>query len=107
MTVGAGGETVAGGSPAVSVSEPQLEGDPYTGVEASGEAVNESGEDVERLLLYAVARRGGRIVAAGRGAIEPLKDKPKPAPYNVYFIGDPRGATIEVADFATLPGRTR
>jgi hypothetical protein len=69
--------------------------------------VNESGEDVERLLLYAVARKGGRIVAAGRGAIEPLKDKPKPVPYNVFFIGDPKVAEIEIANFPILPGQPR
>ena len=39
-----------------------------------------AGEDLERLLLYAVASKGGKIVAAGRGAIEPFKAKPKPRP---------------------------
>ena len=104
MTVGAGGETVSGEPPEVSVSEPKLEGDPYTGVAAGGEVVNESGEDIERVLLYAVARKGGKLVAAGRGAIEPLKDKPKPVPYNIYFIGDPKGAEVTVTQFPTLPG---
>lgn len=104
-TVGAGGGEVSGPRPAVSVSTPKLEGDPYTGVAAGGEVVNESGEDIERLLLYAVAREGGRIVAAGRGAIEPLKDKPKPVPYNVFFIGDPKGAEVTVTEFATTAGR--
>lgn len=102
--VGAGGEEFSGAQPEVSVSEPKLEGDPYTGVAAGGEVVNESGEDLERLLLYAVARQGGRIVAAGRGAIEPLKDKAKPVPYNVFFIGDPKGAEVTVTQFPTLPG---
>jgi hypothetical protein len=106
VTVGAGGERVSGGRAEVSVSEPKLEGDPYTGVAASGEVVNESGGDVERLLLYAIARQGGEIVAAGRGAIEPLKDKPKPVPYNVFFIGDPKGAEITVTDFSTVAGRS-
>lgn len=103
-TVGAGGEEFSGEQPTVSVSEPKLEGDPFTGVAAGGEVVNESGEDLDRLLLYAVARDGGRIVAAGRGAIEPLKDKPKPVPYNVFFIGDPKGAGVTIAQFPTLPG---
>lgn len=102
--VGAGGEEFSGEPPAVSVSEPTLEGDPYTGVAAGGEVVNESGEDLDRLLLYAVARDGGEIVAAGRGAIEPLKDKPKPVHYNVFFIGDPVGADVTIAQFPTLPG---
>lgn len=104
VKVGAGDATFSGQLPSVSVSEPKLEGDPYSGVEASGEMVNESGEDLERLLLYAVARQGDKIVAAGRGAIEPLKDKPKPVAYSIFFIGDPRGADVTVADFPTLPG---
>ncbi len=104
-TVGAGGEGVSGELPQVSVTAPKLEGDPYTGVAASGEVVNESGEDIDRLLLYAVARQGGKVVAAGRGAIEPLKDKPKPVPYNVFFIGDPKGAEVVVTEFPTGAGR--
>ena len=103
--VGAGGVAFSGRPPVVSVTEPKLESDPYTGVAAGGEVVNDSGEDLERLLLYAVARRGGRIVAAGRGAIEPLKDKPKPVPYNIYFIGDPRGADLTVTQLPILPDR--
>lgn len=105
VTVGAGGDVASGGLPQVSVTEPKLEGDPYTGVAAGGEVVNESGEDIERLLLYAVARQGSRIVAAGRGAIEPLKDKPKPVPYNVFFIGDPKGAEVTLEEFPTAAGR--
>ncbi len=105
VTVGAGGEAVSGELPAVLVSAPKLEGDPYTGVAAGGEVVNESGADIERLLLYAVARKGSKIVAAGRGAIEPLKDKPKPVAYNVFFIGDPKGAQVTVSEFPTAAGR--
>jgi len=106
VTVGAGGEAVSGEQPEVSVSAPKLEGDPYTGVAAGGDVTNESGEDIERLLLYAVARKEGRIVAAGRGAIEPLKDKPKPVAYNVFFIGDPKGAQVTVSEFPTQAGRS-
>lgn len=103
-TAGAGGEVFSGKPPAVAVSDPKLESDRFTGVAAGGEVVNESGEDIERVLLYAVARQGGRIVAAGRGAIEPLKGTPKPAPYNIYFIGDPAGAELTVSEFPTLGG---
>jgi len=102
-TVGAGGVEFSGRVPQVSASEPKLEGDPYTGIDAGGDVVNESGEDIDRLLLYAVAREDGKIVAAGRGAIEPLKDKPKPVPYNIFFIGDPKGAEVTVSEFPTLP----
>jgi len=105
VRVGASDAGFSGKQPAISVSEPKLEGDPYTGVAAGGNVVNESGEDLVRLLLYGVAREGDRIVAAGRGAIEPLKADGKKAPYNIYFIGDPRGAEVTVTEFPALPGQ--
>jgi hypothetical protein len=104
VKVGEGGEPFNDAQPKVSVSDPKLEGDPYSGLLAGGNVENESGEDLERLLLYAVASKGGKIVAAGRGAIEPFKAKPKPFPYNIYFIGDPSGAEVKVSQFPTLPG---
>jgi len=103
-TVGAGGTPYSGEQPKISVSAPKVEGDPYSGVLAGGNVVNETGEDEGRLLLYAVASKGGKIVAAGRGAIERLKPEPKPLPYNIYFVGDPRGGEVTVTDFPTLPG---
>jgi hypothetical protein len=104
VKVGEGGEPFAGEQPKITVSDPKIEGDPYSGLLAGGNVENESGEDLERLLLYAVATKGGKVVAAGRGAIEPLKAKPKPIPYNIYFIGDPKGAEVKVSQFPTLPG---
>lgn len=104
VRVGAGGEPFEGEQPRIAVSEPKLEGDPYSGLLAGGDVAYESGEDLDRLLLYAVATKGDEVVAAGRGAIEPLKPKPKPFPYNIYFIGDPTGAEIEIARFPSLPG---
>lgn len=104
VKVGAGGEPFDGEQPQVEVSAPKLEGDPYSGVLADGTVENRSGEDLERLLLYAVASKGGKIVAAGRGAIEPFKAKPKPFPYNVYFIGNPEGADVEISQFPSLKG---
>jgi hypothetical protein len=59
------------------------------------------------LLLYGVAREGGRVVAAGRGAIEPLKANGKDVAYSIYFIGDPRGAEIAIAQLPSLPGGGR
>jgi hypothetical protein len=104
VRVGAGGEPFKGEQPQITVSEPKLEGDPYSGLLAGGDVEYRSGEDLERLLLYAVATKDGEVVAAGRGAIEPLKPKPKPFSYNIYFIGDPSGAELEITRFPTLPG---
>jgi len=104
VTVGEEATPFRGRVPEFTVSEPKLEGDPYSGLVASGNVENGSGEKIDRLLLYAVARKGNRVVAAGRGAIEKVKPEPKPLPYNIYFIGDPRGADVEVTSFPTLPG---
>jgi hypothetical protein len=104
VKVGEGGQPFEGEQPRIAVTEPKLEGDPYSGILAGGDVEYRSGEDLDRLLLYAVASKNGEVVAAGRGAIEPLKPKPKPFAYNIYFIGDPRGAEIEIAQFPSLPG---
>jgi hypothetical protein len=104
VVVGEGGIPYSGQIPRFGVSDPKLEGDPYSGVVAGGNVENGSGGKVDRLLLYAVARQDGEVVAAGRGAIEKIKPEPKPLPYNVYFIGDPSGADVEMTWFPTLPG---
>lgn len=104
VTVGEGGIPFTAEVPEFTVSDPKIEGDPYSGVVAGGNAENKSGGKLDRLLLYAVARQGDEVVAAGRGAIEKIKPEPKPLPYNIYFIGDPRGADLEMTWFPTLPG---
>lgn len=102
VKVGEGGLPFSGAQPAIEVSEPKVEGDPVSGLVAEGTVVNRTGEDQNRLLFYAVAREGGKIVAAGRGAIEHLKPDTKRLFYNVYFIGDPTGADVELSYFPTL-----
>jgi hypothetical protein len=44
------------------------------------------------------------VVAAGRGAIDHLKAGTKPLHYDIFFIGDPKGADLEVTQFPALPG---
>jgi hypothetical protein len=104
VVVGEGGIPFSGEVPEFTVSEPKVEGDPYSGVVAGGNVENKSGGKVDRLLLYAVARDGDKVIAAGRGAIEKIKPEPKPLPYNVYFIGDPAGGEVEMSWFPTLRG---
>ena len=104
VEVGASSDSYSGALPDIEVSAPKVEGDPVSGIEATGTVVNRTGKDQERLLLYAVARSGGRVVAAGRGAIEHLKPGTKPLHYDIFFIGDPTGTDLEVTEFPTLPG---
>lgn len=98
--VGVSPHTFSGELPDIEVSEPKIEG----GRVASGEVVNRTGEDQRRLVLYAVARKGGEIVAAGRGAFEHLKPETKPLPYHVYFVGNASGADVTISQFPTLAG---
>jgi hypothetical protein len=102
VKVGVGGIPFSGEQPDIEVSKPRLEGDPTSGIVADGDVVNRTGEDQNRFLLYGVARQGGKIVAAGRGAIEHLKPETKKVPYNVYFIGDPTGADLSLYEYPTL-----
>ena len=102
VKIGVGGTPFDGELPEIEVSEPRLEGDPTSGVVADGDVVNRTGEDQKRFLIYGVARQGGKVVAAGRGAIEHLKPERKKVPYNVYFIGDPTGAELTLYEYPTL-----
>jgi hypothetical protein len=104
VKVGAGGSTFSGAMPDIEVSQPKLEGDPVSGVSATGTVVNRTGTDQRRLLLYVVARKGGRVVAAGRGALEHLKPETKALRYTVFFVGDPGGAALRLSKFPALPG---
>lgn len=102
VKVGVGGIPFNGEQPEIEVSKPKLEGDPTSGIVADGDVVNRTGEDQNRFLLYGVARQRGKVVAAGRGAIEHLKPETKKVPYNIYFIGDPTGADLSLYEYPTL-----
>lgn len=85
--------------PEVKVSPAKLETDSVSGSpEASGDITNETGEDLKAVYVYAIAMKGGKVVAAGRGAIDKLKaDAKKPDTYHIFFTaGDPSGADIQV-----------
>ena len=74
-------------------------GDDSSGVFVSGVVTNRSNVLQKRLVIACVARRGGRIVAAGRAVVDKLAPAPTPKPtkFTVYFIGNPKGATLSFA----------
>lgn len=82
--------------PQIEVSDPTLENDPVSGMFVSGTVTNKSAVEQVDLLLSAVAMKGDKVVAAGRGLIPKLKTDGKPESYRIYFIGDPTGARVEV-----------
>jgi hypothetical protein len=89
------GKPSAAPLPDFTVSEPRM-GNDFSGVKVSGTVTDHSKLDQFHLILFAVARQGGHIVAAGRGQIKALKHSAKPAPYVIYFIGDPTGADVTI-----------
>jgi hypothetical protein len=91
--------------PEIRVTPPRLEVDPTSGTLAVGRITNRSRVLQRNIVVHAVARKAGRIVAAGRGAVERLKPGASAA-YQVFFIGDPRGARITLAAPPTRFGNT-
>ncbi len=99
-TVGEG--RPAGGSPPdVVVTKVRLSVDPVSGVEAKGFVRNRSAIPQRLMPIFAVALKGGRVVAAGRAIVERLRSRAS-ARFSVFFIGDPRGARLEVAASPTV-----
>jgi hypothetical protein len=96
-TVGAGQPAPAGATGVrMTVGATSLEGDPVSGVTARGQVANDSPIDQPNLVVAGVARSGGKVVAAGR-AIVPLLKARGSARFQVYFIGNPRGAQLQLA----------
>ena len=81
--------------PKIEVSGVALTDDPVSGYAASGHVFNASQLAQVNLVLFAVARRAGRIVAAGR-AILPRLAPDKSAMFHAYFTGNPTGGQLSV-----------
>lgn len=89
---------------AIEVEGARLEGDPASGVTAVARAVNRSDVVQRDLVIAAVARRGGKLVAAGRAIVPVLKANGRET-FQVFFVGDPRGAQLSFdAQPSTLGG---
>jgi hypothetical protein len=79
--------------PDVEATDVHFEDDYLTGV-----VVNHTDKLQTNLPVFAVALKGGKVVAAGRALLpkvppgSPVK-KPR---FRLYFVGDPRGAKIEL-----------
>jgi hypothetical protein len=63
---------------------------------AAGGVTNASKIDQRDLVVYAVARKRGRIVAAGRAILPEVSPGAKVA-FQRFFVGDPRSARIEAS----------
>jgi hypothetical protein len=101
--VGAAKGALRSNVPVLDVTKPALAVDPVSGVEASGKVTNRSKVEQRALVIYCVARKGRRIVAAGRGQLQRLVPG-KTASYHIFFIGNPQGASISVQAPPTVLG---
>jgi hypothetical protein len=95
--------TVSTSPPSIAVTGVHIIEDPTNGVGAEGTVINRSPVAQQELVVFAVGLRGGRIVAAGR-AVLPNAPAKSATPFQVFFIGNPKGATLQVsAPATTLP----
>ncbi len=95
-----GEATTASNIPRVEVLSAHLNSEPGAEATESGNVANRSATPQANLVVYALARRAGRIVAAGR-AVLPEIGAGTSVPFQIYFVGDPKGARIEVSAPAT------
>lgn len=68
-----------------------------------GMVVNRSHVTQQELVVYAVARRAGKIVAAGR-AVLPRAPGGSSTRFQIFFVGDPRAGQLELSAPPTTLG---
>jgi len=88
--------TVIGQLPELTVGGAKLGEDPASGTIAEGTVANRSKVAQSGLVLFALARRAGKIVAAGR-AIVPELAPGASAPFQASLVGDAHGASLQVS----------
>jgi hypothetical protein len=96
VKVGVSQDTLPPNPPQVEATPPKLKNDPYSGLQVEGTVKNDSNVQQIALTLFAVARKGDKIVAAGRGGIKTIAPNGGTRPYHIYFIGNPKGAKVTV-----------
>jgi hypothetical protein len=92
------GTPASGAIPRLSVQGAHL-----SEAQAEGNIVNHSSVPQQEVVVDAVARRGGKIVAAGRAVLAQAAAGAS-TPFQVFFVGDPSGAQLEVSAPATTSG---
>jgi hypothetical protein len=77
--------------------------DPSNGAGAAASVHNGSPIAQRNLVVFVVARRAGRVVAAGRAVLPEVPARGS-APFQAFLIGDPRGAALQASAPATTLG---
>jgi hypothetical protein len=93
---------VGSGKPASHAAQPLLsatlaQGGGEASGTLSGVLVNHSRVAQKKVPVFAVALRGGKVVAAGRALVASLAGRPgATAPFQITLVGSPAGAKIEL-----------
>ena len=74
-----------------------------SGAELSGKVKNTLSVTQTHLVIFAVAKKGSKIVAAGRGILTACC-RARPRPFHVFFIGNPGGAQLSAVAPVTVIG---
>jgi hypothetical protein len=90
------GKPTSGALPRLVVSEAQLAKDPSGAATVEGTIRNSSSTGQSELVLYALARKGGQVVAAGRAVLASLAPGAS-APFQAFFVGVPAGARLQLS----------
>jgi hypothetical protein len=89
--------------PSIAVTGLHVFDDPTNGIGAEGTVANRSSIAQQELVVFAVGTRAGRIVAAGR-AVLPLAPASSSTPFQIFFIGNPKGASLRASAPPTTLG---
>lgn len=100
--LGAAPRPTTGALAELGIVGPRIAGDAESGIEATGRVRNTTGVAQRAVPVYAVARRGGKVVAAGR-AVVPVIQPGREAIFHAFLVGRPSGADLEVRAVATSP----
>lgn len=90
-----GGRSLGSPPPRIEIQSIRLGYDDVSGWTASGTVHNASRVAQLRLVMFATARRQGKIVAAGRAIVTRLLPGTS-THFHAYFIGNPRGAQLSI-----------
>jgi hypothetical protein len=100
---------IVGVGPSANGSAPRIEvqgvhaSEEGGGAGATGTVRNRSGVTQQNLVVYVLARRAGKIVAAGR-AVLPEVGAGASLPFQAFFVGSPAGTHLEASAPATTFG---
>jgi hypothetical protein len=99
------GEARAAGAPLpqLAVTGTHLVHEPAGGEVGQGSVVNHSSVNQSELVVYAVATRGGHVVAAGRAVLPELAAGASHT-FQLFFLGDPTGARLSFSAAASTTG---